>query len=126
MPDTLYHVLSAAEWAQARSAGRHAPPALARDGFLHCCTRAQLRFVAARHFAGSRGMLVMGFDPRRCGAALDWVRSEPDQDPFPHLRGAVPLDAVVEVAALDALLGRDGGAGEAGAGPYAPPAGGGA
>ena len=103
MPDTLYHVLGEAEWARARAAGRHAPPELARDGFLHCCTRAQLGFVAARHFAGRSGMLAMRFRPALCGAALEWVRSEPGQDPFPHLRGAVPARAVVEVVPLGML-----------------------
>ena len=101
MPDALFHVLDPAEWATAQAAGRHAPPALARDGFLHCCTAAQLGFVAARHFAGRGGMLAMRFRPELCGAALEWVRSEPDQGPFPHLRGAVPVAAVLEVVPLE-------------------------
>ena len=46
-------------------------------------------------------MLAMRFRPEACGAALEWVRSEPDQDPFPHLRGAIPIAAVVEVAPLE-------------------------
>ncbi len=105
MAETLFHVLSAEAWATAQAAGRHAPPELARDGFLHCCTRAQLGFVLARHFAGRGGMLAMRFRPELCGAAVEWVRSEPDQAPFPHLRGAVPVAAVVEVVGLDGLLG---------------------
>ena len=102
--DTLYHVLGAEAWAAAEAAGRYAPPELARDGFLHCCTRAQLGFVARRHFGERQGLLAMRFDLWRCGVALDWVRSEPDQAPFPHLRGAVPLDAVIEVVALETAL----------------------
>ncbi len=104
-PDTLYHVLDAPAWAAAQASGRHAPPELARDGFLHCCTGAQLGFVAARHFAGRAGMLALRFRPDRCDAVLEWVRSEPDQAPFPHLRGAIPTGAVVEVAALAAAPG---------------------
>ncbi len=107
MPDTLFHVLDAPAWAMAQASGRHAPPELSRDGFLHCCTRAQLRFVAGRHFAGRTGMLALRFRPGLCGAAVEWVRSEPDQAPFPHLRGAIPVAAVVEVAALEALPGGD-------------------
>ena len=104
MAQTLFHVLDATGWATALACGRHAPPELGRDGFLHCCTRAQLGFVAKRHFAGRAGMLAMRFRPELCGAAVEWVRSEPDQDPFPHLRGAVPVAAVVEVVALETLL----------------------
>ena len=105
MTDTLFHVLGAQAWEAAQAAGQHAPPELSRDGFLHCCTRAQLGFVARRHFAGRGGMLALRFRPEACGAPLEWVRSEPDQDPFPHLRGAIPIAAVVEVAALEALAG---------------------
>ena len=105
MAETLFHVLDAAAWASAQAAGLHAPPELARDGFLHCCTRAQLGFVAARHFAGRSGMLALRFRPELCSATLEWVRSEPDQDPFPHLRGAVPVAAVVEVVAMETLAG---------------------
>ena len=101
MPDTLCHVLDPAAWAAAQATGRHAPPELERDGFLHCCTLPQLAFVAARHFAGRTGMLALRFHPELCGAALEWVRSEPDQPPFPHLRGPIPLAAVAEVVPLE-------------------------
>ena len=105
MTDTLFHVLGAQAWEAAQAAGQHAPPELSRDGFLHCCTRAQLGFVARRHFAGRGGMLALQFRPEACGAPLEWVRSEPDQDPFPHLRGAIPIAAVVEVAPLETPAG---------------------
>ena len=94
------HVATAADWADAQARGTYAPPALARDGFLHCCTEAQLPFVLARHFAGQTGLVLLRFDPARTGADLRWVRSEPDQDPFPHLCGALPLGAIEAVEAL--------------------------
>lgn len=96
----LCHVAMAADWAQAQARGGYAPPALARDGFLHCCTAAQLPFVLARHFAGQTGLVLLRFDPARTGAELRWMRSEPNQDPFPHLYGALPLGAVVAAEAL--------------------------
>ena len=96
----LHHVLTVAEWQVARRDGQHAPPALARDGFLHCCTPAQLGFVLARHFAGATGLLVLSFDVALVDAELHWVKSEPDQDPFPHLYGAIPVSAVTVAAPL--------------------------
>ena len=90
----LCHVATVAEWAEARARGDCAPAALARDGFLHCCTEAQLGFVLARHFAGRPGLVLLRFDPARTGADLRWDRSEPDQDPFPHLYGALPLGTI--------------------------------
>ena len=96
----LCHVATAAEWAEAQACGTYAPPVLERDGFLHCCTAAQLGFVLARHFTGRTGLVLLRFDPARTGAELRWERSEPDQDPFPHLYGALPLGAIEAVEVL--------------------------
>jgi uncharacterized protein (DUF952 family) len=90
----LHHVLTQAAWDAARQSGSHAPPELTRDGFLHCCTAAQLGFVLRRHFAGVAGLVVIAFETEDVPAALRWVNSEPDQDPFPHLYGPIPCAAV--------------------------------
>ena len=85
--DQLYHVTTeaaldgAGEW-------------LSAEPFLHCCTQAQLGFVLARHFAGRSGLLVLRFDPAVVEGRIVWERSEPDQDPFPHLYGRLPLAGV--------------------------------
>lgn len=81
----------------------HAPPELARFGFLHCCRESQLAFVLARHFAGRTGLLALEIDPARAGAELRWERSEPDQESFPHLLGPLPAAAVVGVRWVDEL-----------------------
>ena len=93
----LCHVLDVPAWAAAQASGRHAPAGLARDGFLHCCTEEQLAFVLRRHFPGVSGLLVLRFDPAGSGAELRWVRSEPDQAPFPHLHGPLPVACVLDV-----------------------------
>jgi uncharacterized protein (DUF952 family) len=96
----LHHVLTASAWAAAQAAGVYAPPELARDGFLHCCTPAQLGFVLARHFAGAADLVVIAFETDEVPAELLWVDSEPDQPPFPHLHGAIPCCAVRRVEAV--------------------------
>ena len=63
--------------------------------FLHCCTEAQLPFVLARHFPGRIGLVVLRFDPAAIEGRIEWERSEPDQEPFPHLYGALPLHSAV-------------------------------
>jgi uncharacterized protein (DUF952 family) len=90
----LHHVLTTTAWDAAREAGAYAPPTLASDGFLHCCTPAQLRFVLGRHFAGATDLLVITFETDEVPAELRWVKSEPDQAPFPHLYGPIPCKAV--------------------------------
>jgi uncharacterized protein (DUF952 family) len=90
----LNHVLTKTAWDAALQAGEHAPPELARDGFLHCCRPEQLEFVLARHFNGVANLLVIAFDPDLCSGAIQWVESEPDQPPFPHLFGPIRCIAV--------------------------------
>ena len=96
----LHHVLTEAAWAVARRDGVHAPPELAKHGFLHCCTPAQLDFVLRRHFAGVSGLLVLSFEADDVAAPVRWVKSEPDQEPFPHLFGPLPVAAVRRVVHL--------------------------
>lgn len=100
----LCHLLTPAGWARAQAEGTCAPAELARDGFLHCCTPAQVAFVAARHFPERADMLVLRFDPARTGTVPEWVASEPDQAPFPHLHGPIPLAAVLDVRPLAEVL----------------------
>jgi len=100
----LNHVLTETAWAAALQGGEHAPPELARDGFLHCCRAEQLQFVLARHFSGQTNLLIITFDPALCSAAVKWVKSEPDQPPFPHLFGAIPCSAVVSAAPISPPL----------------------
>ncbi len=85
--ERLCHVTTAAALAAADGRLRATP-------FLHCCTQAQLPFVLARHFAGRTGLLVLRFDPAAVEGRVEWERSEPDQEPFPHLFGALLLEGV--------------------------------
>ena len=85
---TLCHVTTQAVW-------NAADGSLSAKPFLHCCTEAQLAFVLARHFAGQTGLLILRFNPQHVQGCIRWERSEPDQDPFPHLYGSLPLAAVI-------------------------------
>ena len=97
----LHHVLRADAWEAAQAAGEHAPPELARDGFLHCCTQAQLDFVLSRHFvAGATDLVLLAFEADEVPARLVWENSEPDQEPFPHLYGPIPCRAVRRAIAV--------------------------
>ena len=90
----LLHVTSADAWAEAQRSGLHASPMLVQDGFLHLCTPAQLDYVLGRHFAGWTGLVLLHIDPAKLDD-LQWEVSEPGRDPFPHLYGPLPADAVL-------------------------------
>ena len=85
--DELCHVTTAKVLETAGASLRANP-------FLHCCTEDQLAFVLQQHFPGQTGLVVLRFDPADVDGRIEWERSEPDQAPFPHLYGSLPLAAV--------------------------------
>ena len=88
----LCHVIDEAGWRAARAA-----KAVNGAPFLHCCTPDQLPFVLGRHFAGRDGLLVLRFEAAALTDAIRWVKSEPDQEPFPHLHAPLPIALVTQV-----------------------------
>jgi len=46
-------------------AGRYLTPSLAKEGFIHCSTRAQVLPVADKFYKGQSGLIVLGIDPAR-------------------------------------------------------------
>ncbi len=104
--DLIYKIVPKDLWQEAESKGAFTgAPVDVADGFIHLSTTAQVRGTAAHHFAGQDGLLLVGVDPARLGAAL---RYEPSRGGalFPHLYAPLSLDAVVSVTALP--LGADG------------------
>ncbi|PKU22331.1 DUF952 domain-containing protein [Telmatospirillum siberiense] len=86
-----------AEWQAAVAAGAY--PGSSQDladGFIHFSTGAQVRESARRHRAGQDGLVLLVVDGARLGEALRWEEARGGQL-FPHLYGALPLDAVMAV-----------------------------
>jgi uncharacterized protein (DUF952 family) len=105
MSQFLYHMAHRSDWAKAEAGEPYRGSADdLRDGFIHFSTAAQVVESAARHRAGQADILLIVVAERGAGP---W-RWEPARsgDLFPHLYGALPLDAVVGVHELH--LGPDG------------------
>ncbi|MCB9595174.1 MAG: DUF952 domain-containing protein [Sandaracinaceae bacterium] len=103
MEAPLYKILRAARWADADALGRvPEAPVDEQDGFLHLSDATQVRETARRHFAGQRELVLVTLDPARF--APDTLRWEPSRGGalFPHVYGAVPLEAVLRVDPLEA------------------------
>jgi uncharacterized protein (DUF952 family) len=107
MPETpIYHICRRQEWEAAGVAGVYRGSSQdAADGFIHFSTADQVAASAARHRAGQDGLVLIEVASGRLGDALRW---EPSRGGalFPHLYGALPLDAVTAVR--DLPLGPDG------------------
>lgn len=96
----IYKIATRDQWAEAERTGRFtgAPVDLA-DGYIHFSTAEQARETAAKHFAGQDQLLLISVDGDHFGETLKWEVSRGGAL-FPHLYGALTLDAVVQVMEL--------------------------
>ena len=109
MEDFIYTLVRLEDWRAAEAAGAyHGSADDRRDGFLHFSTAAQLRASAAKHRAGIPDLLMVEVAAAPLGQSLKWEAASGGSRPglFPHLYGALPLQAVRRVVALP--LGADG------------------
>ncbi len=98
--DSIYHVITREEWERARTAGIYRAPSLATVGFIHFCLASQLDFVRRKYFATQGDLLLLEVDPARLQCEVRYEKSEPDQEPFPHLYGPMELEAVIGATAM--------------------------
>lgn len=95
MAKTIYKIVPASLWQNAREAGIFKGAAIdLSDGYIHFSTASQARETAARHFAGQDDLLLVAVDGDALGDKLVFESSR-GGDLFPHLYAALPLSAVV-------------------------------
>jgi uncharacterized protein (DUF952 family) len=102
----VYKICRADEWRDAERAGAFRGAAIdLADGYIHFSNAEQVAETAARHFAGAGDLVLVAVATAALGPALKW---EPSRGGalFPHLYGALALDAVLWVKPLP--LGHDG------------------
>jgi putative intracellular protease/amidase len=78
---------------------RYAPATLVIEGFVHCSFRDEVRESALLYFPHDLELEVLRIDPRRLDAPVELATSP--RGPMPHVRGAIPRDAIAEVLHLD-------------------------
>lgn len=105
---TLYHITTQGEWDAAQSAGEYRAPSLDADGFIHLsATPDQVERVANAIYKDVAGVIVLCIDDEKLDAE---VKVEPpdlsipaahyEGEMFPHLYGALNIEAVSAVKAL--------------------------
>ncbi|HEY4060762.1 MAG TPA: DUF952 domain-containing protein [Puia sp.] len=94
---TIYHLTTREEWQQAKEKGRYEAASLADEGFIHCSEERQIAGVLQRYFNGKKGLLKLHIDTEKLTSALYYDWSPSIEDTFPHIYGAINLDAVIKV-----------------------------
>lgn len=77
------------------------PDSLAKEGFVHLSSAAQVARTARRWFAAESSLGLLVLDPTRWGAALRWEDLYGHGEAFPHLYGPIPDGSVVAILRLE-------------------------
>ena len=96
----ILHITTQVAWDDALEKGAYTADSLAAAGFIHCCEERQLAWVVLRHFPGRTGLLLLRIDPARLDADVRYENLEGGSELFPHVYGAIPVSAVVDVSPL--------------------------
>ncbi len=95
-PQLLVHIIDAETWATAQAAGSYAAASLETEGFIHLSQPQQIVWVANQFYQGQSGLMLLCIDPAKLTAELRYDEV-PGHGTFPHLYGAMNLDAVTQV-----------------------------
>jgi uncharacterized protein (DUF952 family) len=92
----ILHITPATQWQQAKQARIYRCDSLDVEGFIHCSTPEQIVAVANRFFSGQTGLLLLCINSERVQAEIRYEEIETGER-FPHIYGALNLDAVERV-----------------------------
>lgn len=108
----IYHITTRDEWQGAQADGAYRAPSLESEGFIHCSTAKQVIAVANAFYSGQTDLVLLAIETERLTAETRWeapVHPNPDNpapvdeaDLFPHIYGAISVDAVTQVHAFPA------------------------
>lgn len=99
----LFHIIPMQDWEQTQREGKYQPASLAKEGFIHCSTAAQVCATANRFFRNQSDLLLLAIDASRVEATILFENLEGGQEQFPHIYGTLSLDAVVAAIPFPAL-----------------------
>jgi len=100
----IYHIAEKSLWKLAKTAGIYEPESLSAEGFIHCCTEDLFPQVVNFYFKGRADLVLLEVDDMKLKAEVRWEKEGPHK--FPHIYGALDVDAVVREADLE--LNKDG------------------
>ena len=103
----LFHIAERAAWEAASRLGEYRlstrDATLDDVGFIHCSLRHQLRGVAEAIYGDSHDLVVLVIDSARLAVPVRYEAATPGAEAFPHVYGALPVNAVTDVI----TVGRD-------------------
>ena len=90
----ITHIAERDAWTSAQDAGAYVAPSLEAEGFIHCSTPWQVVRTANLIFPARHDLVLLVIDPSRLRAEVVFENCEGWFEPFPHVYGEIPVDAV--------------------------------
>jgi uncharacterized protein (DUF952 family) len=102
----IIHICERQDWDAAQENGFYASESLSECGFIHCSRSEQVISVANEFYSKQSGLVLLWIDPGKVNAKIRWeaavglslAGNQPPADVFPHIYGALNLDAVNSVS----------------------------
>jgi uncharacterized protein (DUF952 family) len=94
--ELIIHLCTLSAWQAAQQQGSYQADSLSEIGFIHLSRPDQILQVANAFYRGLPNLVLLWVDPSRLHAELRW--EQVDEVKFPHLYGALNIDAVSSVS----------------------------
>jgi uncharacterized protein (DUF952 family) len=101
----ILHITTRSEWLAAKTSGEYRAPSLDTEGFIHCSTEKQVLHVANAFYRGQKNLVLLIIDETRIKPEVKWeapagspAAGISQSDLFPHIYGAINVDAVASIA----------------------------
>ena len=96
----IYHIVSAADWANQGSLLNYEATSLKTEGFIHLSTKEQVAGVLSRYYQNVPDLLLVHVDVEELTHELRYETAT-NNDQFPHLYGPLNKTAVVDIEKLN-------------------------
>lgn len=105
----IYHLTPRLAWQNAQAIGAYRAPSLEDEGFIHTSNLHQVLLVAERFYRDVPDLVLLVIERERVQAVVKdeaaahpapVTSTSPQDDTYPHIYGALNLDAVVAVLPL--------------------------
>ncbi len=96
----IYHIVTNEKWREAKLQGFYEANSLAIEGFIHTSKENQVQGVLERYYKGQTNLLLLHIDELKLTAELKYELAPSVNEEFPHIFGALNIDAVVKITDL--------------------------
>ena len=98
MQTYIYHIATQADWEKAIDTGQYTVASIELEGFIHASFKEQLKATAERYYRGQEQLQLLKIDTDKLSAPLKVEFAPSVKQDFPHIYGALNLNAIIEKA----------------------------